>query len=386
VKGIEDFKGRSFHSSRWDYGYSGGNSKSRELTGLADKRVGILGTGATAVQIVPNVANYAKETYVFQRTPSSISVRGNRPTDPAWKASLQKGWQTERMDNFDNLVNGRSMPEDLVNDGWTDLLFELLGNGPTRPQENPEKAAAERQMLDFVKMEGVRARCDEVIKDKETADSLKPWYNVLCKRPCFHDEYLQAFNQENVHLVDTKGKSASFSHRRTSYADMNTGVGIERITEKGIVANGKEYELDLLIYATGFELATDWTHRSNMELYGREGKTFTECWKNGPRTFHGWTVRDFPNCFLTGVVQATLTPNFLHASGVQAKHFAYVIKKCMQQGIRTIEPTAEAEQEWINTILSSVMLRVPFFAECTPGYCTLRHAVRFWDDADLHRQ
>ena len=187
VKGIENFKGHSFHSSRWDYAYTGGDVhsdgiNSGDMPGLADKRVGIIGTGATAVQIVPNVAKYAKEFYVFQRTPSSIDVRGNRPTDSAWAESLQKGWQTERMDNFNVIVNGGILPNDLVKDGWTDILHKLLARASAGLENDPTKAAAERQMADFEKMNQVRSRCDEIVKDKSTADSLKPWYNQLCKR------------------------------------------------------------------------------------------------------------------------------------------------------------------------------------------------------------
>ena len=146
-------------------------------------------------------------------------------------------------------------------------------------------------------------------------------------------------------------------------------MGIERITEKGIVANGKEHELDCIIYATGFELATDFSHRSNMEVYGRDGKTITETWKTGARTMHGWTTRGFPNMFWIQIVQAALTPNFVHVTTEQAKHLAYVISKCIDKGIRTVEPTAEAEQEWIDTIIKLAMLRASFLKECTPGYC-----------------
>ena len=356
VKGIEDFEGHSFHSSRWDYDYTGGSVKSDgvnsgELTGLKDKRVAIIGTGATAVQIVPNVAPYPKELYVFQRTPSSIDVRGNKPTDPSWTSSLQKGWQEERMENFNIIVNGGILPEDLVQDGWTDILQKLLARGTVGQEDDPQKAAAERQMADFEKMNQVRARCDEVVQDKATAESLKPWYNQLCKRPCFHDEYLQAFNRSNVHLIDTKG------------------VGVDRVTEKGIVANGQEFEVDCIVYATGFELSTDWSHRTNMEVYGRDGQTITDSWKNGASTLHGWTSRGFPNCFFVQIVQAALTPNFIHVTAEQAKHLAYVISTCMKKDIRTVEPTEEAEKKWVDTILELAKVRAEFLKECTPGYC-----------------
>jgi cation diffusion facilitator CzcD-associated flavoprotein CzcO len=347
VPGIEDFQGHAFHSSRWDFGYTGGDP-SGGLHKLKDKRVGIIGTGATAVQIVPHLGEWAKQLYVFQRTPSSIDVRGNRPTDPEWAKSLKKGWQKERMDNFDSIVNGGYEKEDMVADRWTDIIRDLLAVKPD--PNNPAETAARIQLADFKKMESIRARTDEVVKDKETADALKPWYNQFCKRPCFHDEYLDTFNRPNVKLVDTKGN------------------GVERITEKGVVANGEEFEIDCLIYATGFELANDWSHKTGMEIYGRDGMTTTQKWKDGASTLHGWSSRQFPNCFWVSVVQAALTPNFMHVTGEQARHFAYIISECQKRGVRTIEPTQEAEEAWCDTIVKGTAIRGDFFKECTPGY------------------
>jgi cation diffusion facilitator CzcD-associated flavoprotein CzcO len=347
--GLELFKGHSFHSSRWDYQYTGGDSDGG-LTKLAGKRVGIIGTGATAVQIVPHLGEWAKQTYVFQRTPSSIDVRGNKKTDAEWIKTLGDRWQKKRMDNFNIIVNGGHQDEDLVSDGWTDILRQLF----VRPEEGEEfdmtVLEARRQLIDFKKMEQVRARVDNIVKDPQTAESLKPYYNQFCKRPCFHDEYLDTFNRPNVKLVDTNGK------------------GIEAITEKGIIANGEEFEIDCLIYATGFELATDWTHRNGIEIYGRNGLTITEKWKEGANTLHGWTTRGFPNCLFISVVQAALTPNFIHITGEQANHIAYVISTCKKRGIKTIEPTAEAEKEWVDTIVAFGELRKEFSQECTPGY------------------
>lgn len=248
------------------------------------------------------------------------------------------------------IVNGGHQDEDLVSDGWTDILRELL----VRPKEgdtaSPEELAQRRQITDFKKMEQIRARVDKIVKDKKTAESLKPYYNQFCKRPCFHDEYLDTFNIPTVKLVDTEGR------------------GVDAITEKGIVANGQEYELDCIIYATGFELATDWSHRAGMEIFGRGGHTITEKWKGGASTLHGWTSRGFPNCLFVSIVQAALTPNFIHITGEQANHFAYVIKTCKERNIRTIEPTQAAEEEWVETILKMGALRREFSKECTPGY------------------
>lgn len=348
LKGIEDFKGHSFHSSRWDFDYTGGDP-SGNLHKLKDKRVGIIGTGATAVQIIPHLGEWAKQVYVFQRTPSSIDVRGNRPTDENWAKSLKPGWQRHRMDNFDSLVNGGNEPEDLVGDRWTDIIRSLL-TVKGDPTKDPAAFAAKIQLADFNKMESIRARCDELVKDKETAESLKPWYNQFCKRPCFHDEYLQTFNRPNVKLVDTHGQ------------------GVDHLTEKGVVANGTEYEIDCLIYATGFELANEWSHKTGIEIYGRDSTTITEKWKDGASTLHGWASRGFPNCLWVSIVQAALTPNFMHVTAEQARHFAYVIAECNKRGIRTMEPTQQAEEEWCDTIVKGTAIRAEFFKECTPGY------------------
>jgi cation diffusion facilitator CzcD-associated flavoprotein CzcO len=347
ISGIDRFKKKSFHSSRWDYEYTGGDSNGN-LYKLRDKRVGIIGTGATAVQIVPYLGEWAKELYVFQRTPCSVGIRGNHSTDPAWAKSLKPGWQEHRTINFNNICNGIQEEENLIRDGWTDLLPAIFGQQD--PSLTPDEAATVRQLTDYRKMEAVRARVSKVVKDPTTAESLKPWYNAMCKRPCFHDEYLQTFNRSNVHLIDTMGKS------------------LEGVDETGVLANGQHYPVDLLIYATGFEHSTSFSHRSNMEIYGRDGISLTEAWKDGPRTLHGWSARNFPNCFFIHNIQATLTPNFIHAASDTASQLAYVISECQTRGIRSIEPTAQAEEDWVNTIVRLATKRLQFLAECTPGY------------------
>jgi len=351
IPGVEGFKRHSFHTSRWDYAYTGGDANGG-LTGLKDKRVGIIGTGATAVQCVPHLGEWAKELYVFQRTPSSIDVRNNRPTDPNWAQSLQPGWQQDRMDNFNTLVSGGFADQDLVNDGWTDIIGNilLLARKKMEAGEQVENPAALMQLADFKKMEQVRARVDSVVQDPATAEALKPWYNQFCKRPCFHDEYLDAFNRPNVTLVDTRGR------------------GVERITETSIIANGREYEVDCLIYATGFEVGTSFTRRAGYELYGRGGKTLTEKWANGAETLHGLLARGFPNCFIVSNVQSGFSANFPHMINEQSKHIAYVLKSAIDRQARTVEPSAEAEAAWIQTIIDLSIMREAFLKECTPGY------------------
>ena len=351
IPGVEGFKGHSFHTSRWDYDYTGGDSDGG-LSGLKDKRVAIIGTGATAVQCVPHLGEWAKELLVFQRTPSSIDVRNNRPTDPVWAESLKPGWQQHRMDNFNTLVSGGFASEDLVQDGWTDIIGNilLLARKKMQAGEVVENPGELMQLADFKKMEQVRARVDGVVQDPSTAEALKPWYNQFCKRPCFHDDYLVAFNRPTVQLIDTKGQ------------------GVERITEHGIVVDGKEYAIDCLIYATGFEVGTSFTRRSGYELYGRGGQSLTQKWSGGVETLHGVLARGFPNCFIVSNVQSGFSANFPHMINEQSRHIAYLVTETRSRQARMVEPTAEAEAAWVQTIVDLSLMREAFLRECTPGY------------------
>ncbi|TAL37965.1 MAG: NAD(P)/FAD-dependent oxidoreductase [Phenylobacterium sp.] len=351
IPGVESFKRHSFHTSRWDYDYTGGDSLGG-LVNLKDKRVGIIGTGATAVQCVPHLGEWAKELYVFQRTPSSIDVRNDRPTDPNWAASLQPGWHQHRMDNFNILVSGGFAEEDLVNDGWTDIIGNilLLARRKAERGEPVDNPAALMQLADFKKMEQVRARVDQEVKDPAVAEALKPWYNQFCKRPCFHDEYLATFNRPNVHLVDTQGR------------------GVDRITETGIVANGQEFEVDCLIYATGFEVGTDYARRAGYQVYGKDGQTLSGKWANGMETFHGFHVRGFPNLFVVSTGQSGFSANFPHMLNEQSQHLAYIVRHALDRQVRTLEASAEAESAWVDTIVKLSVMRDAFLKECTPGY------------------
>jgi cyclohexanone monooxygenase len=351
IPGIETFTGHSFHTSRWDYAYTGGDSTGN-LTGLRGKRVGIIGTGATAVQCVPHLGASAGHLYVFQRTPSSVDVRANRPTDPQWASSLEPGWHQKRMDNFHVLTAGGHQEEDLVSDGWTDVMRKLLSMMLSRDESGGTGDDPMRmmEMADFLKMEQVRARVASIVKDPATAEALKPYYRQFCKRPCFHDEYLQTFNRPNVTLVDTKGK------------------GVERITATGVVADGTEYALDCLIFATGFEVGTDYARRAGYQLVGRHGETLTAKWRDGVRTLHGIHIHEFPNCFMMSISQSAFTVNFPYMIDQQAKQIAYVVDRALRDGTRTVEVTAAAEAEWVETIIARSVISADFAEQCTPGY------------------
>jgi cation diffusion facilitator CzcD-associated flavoprotein CzcO len=352
ISGIDSYRGHTFHTSRWDYGYTGGDTTGN-LHKLGDKRVAVIGTGATAVQCVPHLARHAQHLFVFQRTPSSVDERGNRPTDPEWVKTLKPGWQRERMENFNTLVSGGAADIDLVNDGWTDIIRNLAAILPRKGAVSDDArhdVARMMELADFRKMNQIRARVDRVVKDKRTAEALKPWYRQFCKRPTFNDEYLPAFNRPNVTLVDTCGR------------------GVDRITEKGLVFDGVEYEVDCIIFATGFEVGTAYTRRSGFEVIGRAGKSLTGYWADGLKTLHGFYSAGFPNCFHMGITQNALTANFPHMLDEQARHISDLIRHAKSQEARCIEPTAEAEAQWVATIRAKAINNLNFLTECTPGY------------------
>ena len=355
ISGISSFEGHTFHTSRWDYEYTGGDN-SGNLTGLNDKKVAIIGTGATAIQCIPHLGEASEHLYVFQRTPSSIDYRNNRETDPEWAASLEPGWQDKRMANFNTLVAGGDQEEDLVSDGWIDIFRNLTGTAAKLAGRKLGRRVSGRekgylmQMADYQKMNSIRNRVDEVVEDAATAEALKPWYRQFCKRPCFHDEYLPTFNLPNVTLVDTQGK------------------GVERITAKGVVANGVEHEVDCIVFATGFEVGTGYTRRAGYDIVGRNGQHLSDKWGNGPRTLHGMQTTDFPNCFFLGFTHTAVTVNVPQALNEQAMHISYMISQVRDQGATMIEATAEGEQMWVDEIQDKSKLGERFRAECTPGY------------------
>jgi cyclohexanone monooxygenase len=363
IAGIDTFEGHTFHTSRWDYDYTGG-THSGGLTKLADKRVAIIGTGATAIQSVPFVGEYAKQLYVFQRTPSSVDLRGNKPTDPEWMKSLQPGWQRARRENFNNMVIGVPVAEDLVNDGWTEIFrslaagFTLAANKETDKAMTPEEAGLRAEIADFVKMNRVRSRVDDLVQDPTTAESLKPWYRQFCKRPTFNDDYLPTFNRPNVKLIDT-----------------SDGKGVERITPKGLVANGVEYEVDCIIFATGFEVGTAWTRRQGYDPIGKGGKKLSDYWSDGMKTYHGFTTAGFPNYFLMGMSQNGGSVNLTHVLDDQAQHISYIITEVQGRQAQYAEPTPEAEAEWVAEIKRLAVMGTDFLEACTPGYYNAEGAV-----------
>ena len=355
IPGITTFKGHTFHTSRWDYDYTGGDAEGN-LTGLADKRVAIIGTGATAVQCIPHLGAGAKHLYVFQRTPSSIDARNNQATDSDFAENLEPGWQQRRMENFNILVSGGDQEEDLVADGWTEIFRNLTGIAAKTASRELGRRLTSREkgelmeLLDFQKMNQIRSRAEAIVSDPATAEALKPWYRQFCKRPCFHDEYLPTFNRSNVTLVNTDGK------------------GVERITEQGIVVDGTQYPVDCIVFATGFEVGTSYTRRAGYDIIGRNGLSLSDKWANGWRTLHGLQANSFPNCFFLGFTQTALAVNVPHALNEQAKHVTHILTQARQRGATRIEATLEAEEMWLAEMQDKARIAERFYAECTPGY------------------
>ncbi len=356
IPGVEDFQGHSFHTCRWDYGYTGGGPDGN-LDKLADKTVAIIGTGATAVQCVPALGASAKQLYVFQRTPSSVDLRNNSETDADWVAGLQPGWQKERQKRFGDALLGGEIAPEFEDEGWTRMARNLRALMAEAGDIDAEQLGNLPQLADFKTMEQIRSRVDGTIKDPAVADKLKAFYNQFCKRPTFNDDYLDTFNRPNVELVD-----------------VSEAKGVDRITDRGIVANGREYEVDCIIYASGFEITSSYRRRIGIPIYGEDGASIYDQWHDGMRTMHGLMAQRFPNLFLCGgLFVFQLGANYCYGVDVQAEHVAYTVSELLKRRVRVAQVTAEGEQRWVDDQLSEASSGVQLILggspeSCTPGY------------------
>jgi cation diffusion facilitator CzcD-associated flavoprotein CzcO len=355
IPGIRGFKGKLFHTARWDYDYTGGTWERPALEKLRDKRVAIVGTGATAIQAIPHLAKYAKQLYVLQRTPPSVDERPNPPTDPDWIKSLQPGWQNERQRNFhDGAVQGLAPgQEDMICDIWTEinrnLAVEFERDGA--PQ-SIEEYMARREVMDFKVMERLRRRVQSIVEDTATAEALKPWFNFNCKRPLSSNEYYAAFNGPNVKLIDVSGSR-----------------GVERMTENGFAHEGVEYEIDCLVCASGFEVTSDLDRRWGIRaIEGRDGQSLYKHWSDGYRTLHGVMTHGFPNQFFTGYVQGGFFATTTHQFSRQGYHIAHIVKAALDRGLTAVEPSLEAQEEWVTLLRSTAIDVSKLQQECPPSY------------------
>jgi len=356
IPGLHGFKGKIFHTARWEYAYTGGSAQNPVLDKLSDKRVAIIGTGATAIQVVPYLGSYAKQLYVIQRTPSSVDQRSNAPTDPDWYRSLQPGWQRERQRNFHHGAMERfaTGEPDLVCDIWTEINRNLSTklDAMRWPALTQQQYMEMREVVDYQVMERLRRRVDAIVHDRDTAEALKPYYRFLCKRPCSNDDYYPTFNRPNVKLIDVSGTR-----------------GVERLTEKGFVHQGIEYDVDCIILASGFEITSELSKRWGIGVIeGRNGISIYDHWADGYKTLHGMMTRGFPNQFFTGFTQAGLNSTNSVTFVSQGRHIGYIASEALKRGATMVEPSQEAQDAWVKTIRETAIDTSQFARECTPGY------------------
>ena len=355
VAGLAEFRGKMFHTARWDYDYTGGNQLDPVLDRLADKRVAIVGTGASAIQAVPFLARHAKQLYVLQRTASTVDERINTPTDETWLASLTPGWQRERQINFhhaaiDGLTPGE---QDRICDIWTEINRNLAAEFDEAgwPQ-SPDEFLAKREAMDFRVMERLRARVDAVVEDDGTAELLKPWYRHMCKRPASSDEFYPAFNRPNVRLLDVSATR-----------------GLERMTPRGFMHQATEYEIDCLIFASGFEVTSDLQRRWGIDkISGRGGRSLYDQWAHEFRTLHGVMTHGFPNQFYIGFFQGGFNASTTETFNNQARHIAWIVSKAFERGAITVEPSLESQDAYVDHVREVAVDTSAFIRECTPGY------------------
>jgi cation diffusion facilitator CzcD-associated flavoprotein CzcO len=355
VPGIHDFKGKMFHSSRWDYDYTGGGWTEPVLSRLADKRVALIGTGATAIQAVPFLGRCAGRLYVLQRTPSTVDERSNPPTDPDWARSLAPGWQAERQANFHRGAQEFFLPgePDLVCDIWTEISRNLAAELGVEgwPELTPAEMAARREEVDHRVMTRLRQRVDELVEDAATAEALKPWFRFPCKRPLSNNDYYPTFNRPNVKLVDVSATQ-----------------GVERITEKGFVAGDVEHEVDCIIFASGFEVTSDLERRWGIVVEGRGGISIYDHWRDGPRTFQGVMTDGFPGMFFTGYIQGALNSTTTEQFSRQGEHIAYIVSETLKRGAAVAEASREAVDAYVRQFSELEVDTSAFVKECTPSY------------------
>ncbi len=356
IPGIHEFKGKMFHTARWEYDYTGGSTTNPVLDRLGDKRVGIVGTGATALQAIPYLGKYAGHLYVLQRTPSTVDQRINPPTDPQWVKTLKPGWQAERHANFQRGALEGFLPgeADQVCDFWTEvnrnLSAELEAQG--WPELTPEEFMARREVMDYRVMERMRRRVASLVKDPETAEALKPYYRFSCKRPLSNDDYYDTFNRPNVTLIDVSATK-----------------GVEEMTGKGFVARGKEYEVDCMIFASGFEVSSDLDRRWGFEFFeGRDGVSIYDHWADGYQTLHGVMTHAFPNLFFIGYYQGGLNASTTEQYHRQTSHCAYIIREALARDLASVEPSKAAQDAYVKHFHETAIDITDFQRECTPSY------------------
>jgi cyclohexanone monooxygenase len=273
----------------------------------------------------------------------------NKSTDTQWYSRLRPDWWRHRAENFEGFLLGLPQDEDLVADGWT-ATWKRFNNAASNGS-SPDRVAQARQVVDYEKMREIRARISAIVQDPITAEALKPYYNWFCKRPLFHDGYFEAFNRKNVTLINTEGR------------------GLDRLTEQAIEFDGRSYDVDCIIFASGFETAVQTDRSGGFDLIGKDGITLAQTWRHQMGSLHGMLVRGFPNVGIVGgIKQAAASFNFTYISTMQSRHLAAMIKRCLADGVESFEISEAAQEGWSAKLRQKAQVDLKFLAECTPGY------------------
>ena len=328
IDGLDDFEGDWHHSARWPQGG----------VQLAGKRVGVIGTGSTGIQMIPQVAEQAAHVHVFQRTPNFSMPARNRPLDPEHQRAIKADYRERRRLSRESLSGVPTSHPDAVPQcsaleataeererayerGWTEggIGGILLAFNDINVNADANSTAA-----DFV-----RDKIRTIVKDPTTAEALCPTSHPIgTKRICVDTGYYDTYNRDNVTLVDVRG------------------APIVRLTSRGIETASAEYELDVIVFATGFDAMTG--ALLDIDIRGREGRSLRDEWSGGPRTYLGLATAGFPNLFLvTGPGSPSVLSNMVLSIEQHVDWIAECIGHLRERELDTIEATVDAEDGWV---------------------------------------
>ncbi|MYD99619.1 MAG: NAD(P)/FAD-dependent oxidoreductase [Gammaproteobacteria bacterium] len=341
--GRDDFQGETYHTGRWPH----------EGVDFAGKRVGIIGTGSSAIQAIPIIAAEAGHLTVFQRTPNYSIPARNAPIDPDYVREIKAEYSAFRARNYRMQAGfGSKIPH---NDApassddpasresnyavrWERGGFGYLSayNDLLRDRDANETAA-----------EFVRQRIRGIVDDPDIAERLCPDNVIGCKRPCLDTGYFETYNRANVELVDARD------------------APIERITPNGVVAGGREYVLDCIVFATGFDAMTGAV--LGVDFRGRDGMTLADKWHAGPRTYLGLGTVGFPNLFLiTGPGSPSVLTNMIVSIEQHAEWISDCLEYLRAEGLDSIEATPEAEDAWVEHV--NLVAGLTLYPTCNSWY------------------
>jgi cyclohexanone monooxygenase len=321
-KGAGSFRGETYHTGRWPH----------EPVDFSGKRVAVIGTGSSAVQAIPIIARRAARLLVFQRTPNYAVPAHNHPLDQDYQQSIKQEYATLRarakqtatgidFDYSDRLAleTPESERDREYETRWQRGGLSFLGAFMDIMMDED----ANRTAADFV-----RGKIRETVRDPAVAELLSPKNTIGCKRLCIDIGYYETFNRPNVTLIDVSSSP------------------IERITETGVVVDGREYGADAIVFATGFDAMTGALLK--MDIRGRDGASLRDKWHEGPRTYLGLATEGFPNLFtITGPGSPSVLTNMLPTIEQHADWVADTLDHMRSRGLTSIEPSREAEEAWV---------------------------------------